>query len=199
VAFGRQSPATRAGFDFSFHARRFCEDMVARLEEFAHIRMGQVAVGFSQTRSASVYGTYATLTPMRFAGGRTETVRRGRRYGVQRLYDPSGVEMLYILSFYLPRFLELPFRRKLVTTAHELWHIGPQFDGDVRRYEGRCYAHSPRKRHFDALSEALVDRSLAAGAPEEAYAFLREGYRELLARHGRIYGQKIRSPKLVPL
>ena len=172
--------------------------MVARLGELRHIAMGQVAVGFCQTRSASPYGIYATLTPMRFAGGRLETVRRGRTYGVQRLYDRSGVEMLYILSFYLPRFLDLPFRQKLVTTAHELWHIGPQFDGDARRYEGRCYAHSSSKQRFDALAEALADRYLAAGPPGEAYAFLREDYRSLVARHGRIYGVKIRAPKLVP-
>ena len=187
------------GFDFSLHARRLCEDMVARLPELRHVEMGRVAVGFSQTRSASNFGTYATLTPLRFPGGRLETVRRGRTYGIQRLYDASGVEMLYVLSFYLPRFLDLEFRRKLVTTAHELWHIGPQFDGDVRRYEGRCYAHSSSKERFDQLAEALADRYLAAGPPEEVYAFLREDYRGLVARHGRIYGLKIRGPKLVPL
>jgi hypothetical protein len=195
VAVGR----TTAGFDFSLHARRLCEDMAARLPELAHVRMAQVAVGFSQTRSASAYGTFATLTPLRFAGGAAETMRRGRPYRVQRLYDRAGTEMLYILSFFLPRFLELDFRRKLVTTAHELWHIGPLFDGDVRRFEGRCYAHSASKRQFDQLAEALADRYLAARPPEEVLGFLRLSYRTLLNRFGRIYGLKIRNPKLLPM
>lgn len=173
--------------------------MAARLPELAHVNMRHVAVGFCQTRSASPYGVFASLTPMRFPGGGLETVRRGRAYTVQRLFDPSGSEFLYILSFYLPRFLDLAFRQKLVTTAHELWHVSPQFDGDVRRYEGRCYAHSSSKRQFDQLAEALADRYLAAAPPPEVLGFLRADYRELTARHGRIYGLKIRSPKLVPL
>jgi hypothetical protein len=161
--------------------------------------MRQVAVGFSQTRSASLYGVYATLAPMRFAGGGLVTMRRGRRYGIRRLYDASGAEMLYILSFYLPRFLDLSFRQKLTTTAHELWHIGPQFDGDVRRYEGRCYAHSGSKRRFDELAGSLAERYLASNPPAEMHAFLREDYRTLVTRHGRVFGLKIAPPKLVPL
>jgi len=187
------------GFDFTFHARALCEDMVDRVPELAHVVMRRVAVGFCQTRTASACGVYATLTPMRFPGGLLETVRRGRRYGVRRLYDPSGTEMLYLLSFYLPRFLDLDFRQKLVTTAHELWHISPRFDGDVRRYDGRCYAHSASRRRFDQLSQALADRYLATQPPEKVYAFLRESYRELVGRHGRVYGTKIAAPKLVPL
>ena len=34
--------------------------------------------------------------------------------GIQRLYDASGREMLYILSFYLPRYLDLPLPEKLI-------------------------------------------------------------------------------------
>jgi hypothetical protein len=173
--------------------------MAARLPELAHVRMRHVAVGFCQSRTPGRYGIYATLTPMRFPGGGLETVRRGRRYGIRRLQDPAGVEQLYILSFYLPRFLDLDFRQKLTTTAHELWHISPAFDGDVRRYEGRCYAHTGSKRNFDALSEALADRYLATRPAEDVYIFLRETYRSLLAKHGRVYGTKVRAPKLVPL
>ena len=49
------------------------------------------------------------------------------------------------------------------------------------------------------LAEALADRYLAAAPPPEVLGFLRADYRELTALHGRIYGLKIRSPKLVPL
>lgn len=192
-------PTGSGGFDFTYHARRLCVDMAARLPDFAHLRIGQVAVGFSQTRAPGKFGVYATLTPMRFPGGCLEAVRRGRRYRIRRLQDPSGMEMLYILSFYLPRFLDLDFQQKLTTTAHELWHISPAFDGDVRRYEGRCYAHTGSKRNFDELSRALADRYLAARPSEEVYGFLRENYRSLVAKHGRVFGTKIRSPKLIPL
>ena len=62
---------------------------------------------------------FASLTPMRFAGGQTHVVRRQRRWAIQRLYGPDGREMLYILTFYLPRYLDLPFREKLTTVLHE--------------------------------------------------------------------------------
>lgn len=188
-----------AGFDFTLHIRRLCEDVVTRLERLRHIDMGRVAVGFSQARKATRHGMYASLTPMRFAGGRTQVARRGQLWGVQRLYAPDGREMLYILSFYLPRFLDLPLREKLSTVVHELWHIGPGFDGDLRRFDGRCFAHGSSQQQYDALVEALVDHWLSLQPPESLYGFLRLSFLDLSARHGRVYGRKIPAPKLIRL
>ena len=106
--------------------------------------------------------------------------------------------MLYLLNFYLPRFLELGFREKLTTIAHELLHIGPGFDGDLRRFSGRCYAHSHRQGRFDAHAERLAEQWLAAGPEEPLYAFLRMDFRQLQVLHGGIYGRRIAVPKLLP-
>lgn len=188
-----------AGFDFTSHMRRICDDMVGRLDQLRHIDLSRVALSFSQTRKAGRYGIYAAVTPLRFAGGGTHVVRRGRRWGIQRLCDADGREMLYILNFYLPRFFDLPFREKLTTVLHELWHIGPKFDGDVRRLGGRCFAHGSSQKQYDAHIEALVARWLSLGPPEPLYAFLRLNFRELVQRHGRIVGRRVPAPKLVPL
>lgn len=172
--------------------------MAARVEDLRHIDMGRVAVSFCQTRTASEYGMYASLTPLRFAGGTLQTTRRGRLMGIQRVYE-NGCEILYILNFYLPRFLNLPLREKLVTVLHELWHVGPRFDGDLRRFQGRCYAHSGSQRRFDAQVDCLLHRWLALSPPAELYDFLRLNFRELSARHGRVFGRKVPAPKLVLL
>ena len=148
-----------AGFDFTAHARRLCEDMVARLDELRHIDMGRVAVSFRQARTSAPGGMYASLTPLRFAGGQCHVVRRGQKWTIQRVCE-GGCEMLYILNFYLPRFLDLPLDEKLTTVVHELWHVGPRFDGDLRRFGGRCYAHSGSQRKYDAHVRQLVDRWL---------------------------------------
>jgi predicted metallopeptidase len=187
------------GFDFTSHMRRLCDDMIARLDQLRHIDMSRVAVSFSQTRRAGSRGMYAAVTPLRFAEGQMHTVRRGRRWGMQRLYDPDGREMLYILNFYLPRFLDLPFREKLTTVTHELWHIGPKCDGDVRRLGGRCFAHGHSQKQYDAHAEALLDRWLSLGPPEPLYDFLRLKFHDLLARHGRVIGRRVPTPKLVPV
>ncbi len=196
--FYRRDPP-RNGFDFTLHIRRLCDDMVARVEPLRHIDMSRVAVSFAQTRRSGSYGMYASLTPMRFAEGQLHMIRRKRRWGIQRLYDPDGREMLYILNFYLPRFLDLPFREKLITTMHELWHIGPKFDGDVRRFGERCFAHGSSQKKYDAQIERLLDRWLALDPPEPLFDFLRLSFRELHARHGRVYGRRVSTPKILPL
>jgi predicted metallopeptidase len=191
--------APRTGFDFTGHMRRLCEDMAARLDQLRHIDMSRVAVSFAQTRRAGSQGMFASLTPLRFAGGQAHTVRRKRRWGIQRLYDPDGREMLYILTFYLPRYLDLPLGEKLTTALHELWHIGPDFDGDLRRLGARCYAHGSSQKRYDAHIAALSERWLSLNPPETLYGFLRLKFSDLLARHGRVFGRRVPAPKLVPL
>lgn len=200
----RQQPVYRrdppqSGFNFTLSMRQLCDDMVGRLDQLQHIDMTRVALSFAQTRRTGSLGMHASLTPLRFAGGQMHTFRRKRRWGIQRLYDPDGREMLYILNFYLPRFFDLPFREKLITTLHELWHIGPNFDGDVRRLGGRCFAHGSSQKQYDAHIETLLDRWLAMNPPEPVYGFLRLKFRELTARHGRVFGRRVPAPKLVRL
>jgi predicted metallopeptidase len=187
---------TPAGFDFTLHVRRLCEDMVGRVEQLGHIDMACVAVSFAQARNRTDSGMYASLTPLRFSGGQLHTMRRGQRWTLQRVYE-GGREMLYILNFYLPRFLDLPLDEKLTTVVHELWHIGPRCDGDLRRFGGRCYAHSGSQRKYDARVKQLAQRWLELGPPAALYDFLRLDFRALAARHGRVFGRKVRTPKLI--
>ena len=164
-----------AGFNFTSHMRHLCEDMTSRLPELGHIQMSRVAVAFAQARNRSQYGTYATLTPMRFEHGSLFTQKRGGRYTVKRLYDDSGVEFLYILTFYMPRFMDVGLVEKLSTVIHELWHISPDFNGDIRRFPGRCYAHSSSQKDYDAAMDVLATRWLDSAPPAALSA--REGRR----------------------
>jgi predicted metallopeptidase len=193
---GRRAEAS-PGFDFTLHMRRLCVDLAARLPELSHVDMARVAIRFCQTRRATRYGVHASLTPLGFEGGRLESRRRGRTWTVERLYDDAGREMLYLLSFYLPRFLDRPFHEKLTTVVHELWHIGPAFDGDLRRHPGRCYAHSHSQKQYDALVAGLAEKWLSLSPPAQAHDFLHCDFNGLQARHGAIFGQRIRTPKLL--
>ena len=186
-------------FDFTAHVRGVCNDMIHRLPELQHIRMEQVVVAFSQARKRVSHGLFATLTPLRFQGGATEGMQRGRRYRIQRIIDGDGREMLYILNFYLPRFLDLPFHEKLVTILHELWHISPLFDGDLRRHPGRCYAHSQSQKEYDAQMAVLSDRWLQQDPPRHIYDFLCLDFGQLRRHRGPIFGLKVRQPKLLPV
>lgn len=189
----------RHGFDFCRAMRRLCHDMTTRLPQLRHVDLAQVAISLCQTRKNVSHGIYASLTPLRFEAGAKTTTRRGRRYGVQPVLDPAGREYLYILSFYLPRFMQPALEEKLSTVVHELWHISPKFDGDLRRHAGRCYAHGPSQRAYDALMDRLTQSWLALDPPSQLYEFLVGDCDELVAQYGRIVGQHLPNPQLIPL
>jgi predicted metallopeptidase len=185
-------------FDFSLAMSRLCEDIAGRVDEFRHVRVDRIAVTFAQARRRVPHGLQAKLTPLRFENGALVTRRGGRTWTVQRLFQGER-EMLYILTFYLPRFLDHSFREKLVTVFHELYHISPRFDGDIRRMEGRYHVHSHSQKEYDRLMEAFVDRYLALGPPPSVYGFLKKKFRRLDAEHGGVVGLQVPIPRLIPV
>ena len=186
------------GFDFCRAMRLLCQDMVARLPELSHVVLDRVAISLCRTRRDSSHGIYASMTPLRFEAGALEKTMRGRRYAVQRLSDGQGSEYLYVLSFYLPRFQNTSLEEKLSTVIHELWHISPEFDGDLRRHEGRCYAHGPSQREYDAQMDRLAQRWLGLDPPAHTYTFLEYDFDQLVAEHGKVVGTHWPAPKLLP-
>ncbi len=187
------------GFDFTHHMTGLCRDMVNRLPDLAHIDIDRVAVCVSQARKKSQYGTFASLTPMRFRLGAPVERRRDQWYTTQRLTDRSGREQLYILKFYLPRFMDMPLTEKLTTIVHELWHISPDFDGDLRRHEGRCFVHSGSQRDYDAHAASLADQWLQLKPPAGNHAFLKHSFQDIQRIYGGVYGTRVRRPKLIPI
>lgn len=188
--------ATRPSFDFCQAIRRLCEDITIRLPEFRHIDMDQVAVGFAQARRSVPYGLQAKLTPMRFENG-TLVTRRGRHNWTIRRLFAGEQEILYILTFYLPRFQEQTFREKLITVCHELYHISADFNGDIRRLDGRYHVHSHSQTEYDKQMGEFVDKYLTLGPPAELCHFLKFNFRQLEQEYGAVVGLKIPIPKML--
>lgn len=187
-----------AAFDFTAAMTALCRDISARSETFAHLRMSQVLVSFTPSRNRHRHGLQARVTPLRFRGGLLKRRHGQIEYQVQR-FVVDGWEMLYLLTFCLPRFFDQPFEEKLITVFHELYHISPEFDGDLRRHPGRCAVHSRSKREYDAMMGELVNDYLANHPNPKVFAFLRYGYRQLWDRHGGIRGVVVPRPKLLPV
>ena len=197
---GRERPLSQAPahFDFTAAMTALCVDIAERVEDFAHIRMDQVAVTFAQTRRNVSHGLQAKLTPMRFEDGALTTQRYGRTWTAQRLFHDDR-EMLYILTFYLPRFLNHSFREKMITVLHELYHISPRFDGDIRRFGGHYHVHTHSQKEYDRAMAAFVDVYLATNPDPRCYTFLRSRFSTLERRHGRVVGLQVPIPKLIPV
>lgn len=185
-------------FDFGAHVRRLCADIVARCDGLRHVDVARVLIGMTQARSERVHGLQARVTPLRFRGGKLTRKRRGVHYQVQR-YVVGAREMLYLMTFCLPRFLDQEFDDKLITIFHELYHIGPTFDGDLRRHDGRYSVHSHSKRCYDEQMAHLAREYLASQPDATLHAFLRLDFAQLVRRHGSVLGVVVPRPKLIPL
>ncbi len=192
-----KGPEDIQGFHFTNHMRIVCEDMASRLPQLAHIQMNRVAVSYCQTRKPVAHGLQASLTPMRFEGGDRELLQDGQRWRVQQIRNKKNQEMLYLLNFYLPRFQNQPFRDKLVTILHELWHINPEFNGDLRRLPGRCYVHSASEKEYDAAMEILADEWVARISPSGLLQLQKMSFEDLQTQYGQVRGLRIPAPKLI--
>ncbi|MFO0823273.1 MAG: hypothetical protein U0792_09155 [Gemmataceae bacterium] len=189
---------TKKPFDFSTAMRALCDDVANRCESLWHIHMPRVLVSFTPCRNRSRYGLQARVTPMRFREGAITRRHGNVEYQVQRFFV-NDREMLYLLTFCLPRFLDQSFEEKLITVFHELYHINPAFDGDLRRHAGRYAVHSHSKDRYDRKMAELVEAYLEEHPNPELFDFLRMNYRDLWDKHGGIVGVVVPRPKLLPV
>lgn len=185
-------------FDFGEGIRRLCADIVGRCPEFSHIDVSRLLIGATQARNGHSHGLQARVTPLRFRNGSLARRRRGIIYQVQRFFI-DGREMLYLMTFCLPRFLDQNFDEKLITLFHELYHISPMFDGDLRRHQGRYAIHSHSQRCYDQHMAHLARGYLTSGPDAALHGFLRLDFGQLLRRHGSVLGVIVPRPKLLPV
>jgi len=190
-------PVALPDLDLTARMRQLCEHICATLDELRHIDMRRVALRVCQTRRRGPYGVQATMTPLRFRDGATSTMRRNRRWVIRPLpLDADGKPCLYLFSLYAPRFLELPAAEKLAVTIHELWHISPTFDGDLRRFPGRYHAHGSRCDKYHDEMRDMTRRWQAAQPATPLVDFLDGDFQSLRRRYGRIFGMRLPTPRL---
>ena len=178
---------------------RLIADITGRVEEFGHIDPRLILVCVSSTRGGGVHGTYAKIHPLRFENGaRAKTIRRGIRkhdYEMPAIIH-RGMDILYVVYFLIPRFLNLSFREKLITLFHELYHISPEFNGDIRRFPGKNYAHGSSTKRYNAYMATLVDSYLEKLETKSLMAFLEGDMAALRERYQAIVGRKMTAPQI---
>jgi predicted metallopeptidase len=184
-------------FDFTGRMEALVEDIVRRLPALRHVRTDRLLVTVSRARRGGLSGTYARIFPLRFEGGSSRTTRRVgaslQTYEMPPLVH-DGREVLYIITFLLPRFQNLPFEAKIATVVHELYHVGEACDGDIRRLPGKNFAHGHSREAYDRKMTALAAEYLAAGGHEPLTGFLAESFRTLERRHGGVRGRRLSPP-----
>jgi len=182
-------------FDFTAAMRELIADIAATCPELGHLDLSLIAVTFSQTRAARLGGVQATILPLRFPDGSRIQERPHGTYELP-LVKLDGREMLYVVAFRLPRFLNRPFQEKMTTVVHEMYHISPDFDGTLRRFEGGKPYHTGSRRRYDAAMAAAAGRYLEATRRPELHGFLHRSFAELAAAHGGVVAMKMRGIRL---
>jgi hypothetical protein len=174
-------------------------DIVSRVDVLGHIDPSRVLICVASTRGGGIHGTFAKIHPLRFRGGESSIqVKRGRRTCICTMPSVThkGVEMLYIVYFLVPRFFNLPLREKLITIFHELYHVSPGFDGDIRRFPGRNYAHGASRKRYNAVMAELVDEYLRMPDLAAVPDFLQGDMAGLRERYRTIVGRRFPAPKI---
>jgi len=183
-------------FDFCAAVHDLCATISKQSESFRHIDVSRMLFAVSQARNGRVHGLQARVTPMRFAGGKLTNRLHGTEYLVQR-FRYEGREILYVMTFCLPRFLNQDFDEKVVTLFHELYHISPSFDGDLRRHGGRYQVHTHSQKDYDDHMGHFARDYLRSATDPSVHAFLRLNFAQLRHRHGSIIGVTLPRPKLI--
>lgn len=183
-----------AGFDFTGSMNLLVKDIVKTHPAFSHVIFDNILVAISPS-NGSRNGVVAKLRPMRFEGGSKAWLIRGIEYSAPEV-NINGNNILYIVYFHLPRFMNHgKHQNKLSTVLHELYHISPLFDGDIRRFPGKNFAHGNSRKKYDELIEVFADEYKRETIHPELSDFLKYRYSELKRKYGAIYGDMIRIPR----
>lgn len=123
-------------------------DMIKSTEEFRSFDMNRILVCCASNRKDCRGAIYGKLCPLRFKDGSEIIKHNGRFYTIPKL-KVSNTEILYIIYFYIPKFFNLSAKDKVNVMFHELYHISPEFNGDIRRMGKFKSAHGHSRKAFE--------------------------------------------------
>jgi predicted metallopeptidase len=171
-------------------------EIVQNTPSLSHIDTGRTLVCVGSNKSGRRGGLYGKLIPLRFENGSTVLKHRGRVYAIPEIVH-NGASCLYIIHFYMPRFFDLPWHEKLKVMFHELYHISPRFDGDIRRMGAVKTAHGHSKKHFDSLYDSELQSFTNHIRTTEHMQFLEMDSTSIYRRYRRVTGVRMKNPKPV--
>jgi len=123
-------------------------DMIKATNEFKNFDLNKILVCCASNRKDCIGATYGKLLPLRFKDGSEIIKHNSRFYTIPKL-NINNSEILYIIYFYIPKFFNLSAKDKVKVMFHELYHINPEFNGDIRRMGEFKTAHGYSRKFFE--------------------------------------------------
>ena len=163
-----------------------------------HIDTGRVLVCIGSNKRGGRGGIFGKLVPLKFENGSGILRYRGSVYALPEIVYGSK-RFLYLVYFYMPRFFDLSWSEKLRVIFHELYHISPHFDGDIRRMGKVKTAHGHSRKRFDSLYKDELDRFLRDFPAGRHRDFLQMDSQCLFNRYEQVTGIRMRNPRPVAI
>jgi predicted metallopeptidase len=169
-------------------------DMIKSTEEFKPFDINKILVCCASNRKDSKGAIYGKLQPLKFKDG-SEIIKHNKKYYTIPKIVLNNIEILYIIYLYLPKFLNLSIEDKINVMFHELYHISPEFNGDIRRMGKFKAAHGHSKKSFEAnyIKYASNYFSKINGTP--FYSFLQMSSEDLKKQFKVIKYRRIKNIK----
>jgi hypothetical protein len=171
-------------------------EIISHVPMFSHIDMGRVHVCMSSNRKSRGGATFGKLVPLKFKDGREALSYRGRWYAMPEVLH-NGMPLLYIIYFYSPRFLDLSAFEKMRVIFHELYHISPNFNGDIRRMGKVKSSHGASRKHFDSHFEDDLVPFYKYISETPFMNFLEMDTQTLFSTFKKVYSNRMKVPRPV--
>ena len=132
-------------------------DMIKSTDEFKSFDLNKILICCASNRKDFKGATYGKLLPLRFKDGSEIIKHNGKFYTIPKV-KLNNTEILYIIYFYIPKFFNLSAKDKVNVMFHELYHINPEFNGDIRRMGKFKSAHGHSRKSFEEKYIEYADK-----------------------------------------
>lgn len=173
-------------------------DMVELTEEFKCFDLNKILICCASNRKDFRGATYGKLLPLRFKDGSEIIKHNGRFYTIPKV-KVNNMEILYIIYFYIPKFFNLSAKDKVNVMFHELFHINPEFNGDIRRMGKFKAAHGHSRKSFEEKYIEYADTFFEKIENTPYYNFLKMNSEDIQKEFKKIKYRRMKSIKPVLL
>ncbi len=172
------------------------KEMIASTEEFKLFDINKILLCCGTNKSTSKGGIYGKLVPLKFENGNDIIKHRGYYYTIPKL-RVNNIEIIYIIYLYIPKFLDLPAKEKIDVMFHELYHINPEFNGDIRRMGKFKKAHGHSRKSFDEKYKSYAEAFYEQIKETPFLDFLELNTDALMKKFNKISYRRMKVPKPV--
>ena len=190
--------------DYSRLLQKVILDMARHIPDFQNIKPSRILVSSTPSRGPDKKGLWACILPLRFENGKKVKFERSgstvRRYSIQlpamrAIHPTPGEHFLYFMYVSTPRFYKLSLDEKLETLIHELYHINPEFNGDLRRFPNTKYMHGSSIRTYDQYVRKLKKYYLQKTRAKNLLSTLSLSQRSLLRANAQVEFPRYKEPE----